>query len=211
MLKSKSGIPAVPPEVFRISCSWMENTAMAFQFKTGVLTVSDKGYAGLRIDESGKAVSSLLESSGFQVFFSHTVPDRVDSIIRVLTSWADEEKLSLIVTTGGTGLSPRDVTPQATEAVIDYAVPGIGEAMRARSLSVTPHAILSRAVAGVRGTCLIVNLPGSTRGALENLEVVLPALAHGLAKLAGDTADCAGVDTGNTSPPATAGSEKLKQ
>lgn len=184
---------------------------MAFQFKTGVLTVSDKGYAGLRIDESGKAVSALLESSGFRVFFRQTVPDRVDSIIQVLTSWADEEKLSLIVTTGGTGLSPRDVTPQATEAVIDYAVPGISEAMRARSLSVTPHAILSRAVAGVRGTCLIVNLPGSTRGALENLEVVLPALAHGLAKLAGDTADCAGVDTGNTGPPVAAGSEKLKQ
>lgn len=171
---------------------------MAFQFKTGVLTVSDKGYAGLRIDESGKAVSALLESSGFPVIFRRTVPDRLDSIIRVLTSWADEEKLSLIVTTGGTGLSPRDVTPQATEEVIDYAVPGIGETMRARSLSVTPHAMLSRAVAGVRGTCLIINLPGSTRGALENLEVVLPALTHGLAKLAGDTADCAGTGPGET-------------
>jgi molybdopterin adenylyltransferase len=159
-------------------------------FKAGVLTVSDKGFAGLRPDESGEAVFELLSSHGYRVVSRETVPDERELISHALVRWADEEALSLIVTTGGTGVSPRDVTPQATEQVIDYAVCGIAEAMRARSMSVTPHAMLSRAVVGVRGTCLILNLPGSTRGALQNLEVVLPALPHALSKLAGDTSDC---------------------
>ncbi len=164
---------------------------MPTDIKAGVLTISDKGHAGLRIDESGQAVSSLLVSQGYSVVIYQIVPDEQDLIARTLAQWVDEEDLSLIVTTGGTGLSPRDVTPQATEQVIDYTVPGLAEAMRAKSMSITPHAMLSRAVAGVRRTCLIVNLPGSTRGALENLEVVLPALPHALSKLAGDTSDCA--------------------
>jgi len=164
---------------------------MGQSFKAGVLTISDKGYAGLRIDESGKAISNLLSSQGYSVVLQKIVPDERPVIARTLVQWVDEEKLSLIVTTGGTGLSPRDVTPQATEEIIAYAVPGIAEAMRAKSMSVTPHAMLSRAVAGVRNACLIVNLPGSTRGAVENLEVVLPALPHALSKLAGDTSDCA--------------------
>ncbi|HDR15048.1 MAG TPA: MogA/MoaB family molybdenum cofactor biosynthesis protein [Desulfobacteraceae bacterium] len=164
---------------------------MVPDLKTGVLTVSDKGYAGLRVDESGKAVSKLLASQGYSVVLHAVVPDESPLIARTLIQWVDEEHLALIVTTGGTGLSPRDVTPQATQQIIDFIVPGIGEAMRAKSMSATPHAMLSRAVAGVRNTCLILNLPGSTRGALENLEVVLPALPHALSKLAGDTSDCA--------------------
>jgi molybdopterin adenylyltransferase len=164
---------------------------MTPDIKAGVLTISDKGHAGLRIDESGQAVSNLLVSQGYSVVIYQIVPDEQPLIARTLAQWVDEEDLSLIVTTGGTGLSPRDVTPQATEQILDYTVPGLAEAMRAKSISITPHAMLSRAVAGVRRTCLIVNLPGSTRGALENLEVVLPALPHALSKLAGDTSDCA--------------------
>ncbi len=167
---------------------------MTRKFKAGVLTVSDKGYAGTRPDESGKQVAALLESRGFQVVRRHLLPDEREMISRLLEQWADEELVSLIATTGGTGLSPRDVTPQATEDVIHYAVSGISETMRAAGMSVTPHAMLSRGLAGVRGGCLIINLPGSTKAALENLEAVLPALPHALAKLAGDTSDCAGTD-----------------
>ena len=113
------------------------------------------------------------------------------SIVDVLKQWCDRERLDLVVTTGGTGLTPRDVTPQATLQVLDYEVPGMAEAMRSKSLEKTPHAMLSRAVVGVRGQTMIVNLPGSPKGARENLEVLLPALPHALAKLAGDPADCA--------------------
>jgi molybdenum cofactor synthesis domain-containing protein len=173
---------------------------MTPDFKTGVLTVSDKGYAGLRTDESGKAISNLLASQAYSVIIQRIVPDERSLIARTLARWVDEEGLSLIVTTGGTGLSPRDVTPQATEDIIDYVVPGIAEAMRAKSTSITPHAMLSRAVAGVRKACLIVNLPGSTRGAKENLEVVLPALPHALSKLGGDTSDCAPAEEKHQNP-----------
>jgi len=119
------------------------------------------------------------------------VPDNIRKIADTLIKWADKENLSLIVTSGGTGLSPTDLTPQAMKEVIDYEVPGIAEAMRAESLKMTPHAMLSRAIAGARGRCLIINLPGSPRGVQENLSVVIPALKHGLAKLAGDPSDCA--------------------
>jgi molybdopterin adenylyltransferase len=119
------------------------------------------------------------------------VPDNIMKIAETLIDWADKRKLSLIVTSGGTGLSPTDLTPQAMKEVIDYEVPGIAEAMRSESLKKTPHAMLSRAVAGVRGACLIINLPGSPRGVRENLSVVIPSLTHGLSKLAGDPSDCA--------------------
>ncbi len=157
----------------------------------GVLTISDKGSRGLREDESGDVIARMLEESGYRVEKRDIVPDERDRISRLLARWADTEGLRLIVTSGGTGLSPRDVTPQAMEDVIDYAVPGMAEAMRAESLKKTPHAMISRATVGVRNACLIINLPGSPRGARENLSVLLPALDHALAKLAGDPSDCA--------------------
>jgi molybdopterin adenylyltransferase len=160
-------------------------------FKAGVLTISDKGSRGERVDESGKVAAEMLKKAGFDVARLEIVPDNIRKIADTLIKWADKEKLSLIITSGGTGLSPTDLTPQAMKEVIDYEVPGIAEAMRAESLKMTPHAMLSRAIAGVRGRCLIINLPGSPRGVQENLSVVLPALKHGLAKLAGDPSDCA--------------------
>jgi molybdopterin adenylyltransferase len=159
--------------------------------RAGVLTISDKGAQGLREDQSGRVVAQLLEGKGYTVAKQGIIPDESDQIAQILRSWADDEHLALIITSGGTGLTSRDVTPQATMRVIDYEVPGMAEAMRAESLKKTPHAMLSRAVVGVRGTCLIINLPGSPRGAGENLEAVLPALDHALAKLAGDPSDCA--------------------
>ena len=159
-------------------------------FKAGVLTVSDKGSRGERKDDSGEAAAGILEKGGFRLAKKEIVPDNIRQIADTLIEWVDNEGLSLIVTSGGTGLSPTDVTPQAMEEVIDYKVPGIAEAMRASSLKKTAHAMLSRSIAGVRGSCLIINLPGSPNGVKENLSIVLPALKHGLSKLAGDTTDC---------------------
>ena len=164
---------------------------MDINLNVGVLTISDKGSRGERVDESGEAAVKMLEGEGFVVLKRQIVPDDRRIIADTLSQWADKVGLSLIVTSGGTGLSPSDVTPQAMEEVIDYPVPGIAEAMRVESLKKTPHAMLSRAVAGVRGRCLIINLPGSPGGVRENLSVVLPALKHGLAKLQGDPTDCA--------------------
>jgi molybdenum cofactor synthesis domain-containing protein len=160
-------------------------------FGAGVLTVSDKGSQGLRVDESGKTAAAMLEADGFRVLCRKIVPDNRLQIVETLKEWVDREGIPLIVTTGGTGLSPTDVTPQAMLEVIDFPVPGIAEAMRAASLMKTPHAMLSRAMAGVRKKSLIVNLPGSPGGVRDNLAVVLPALKHGLSKLAGDPTDCA--------------------
>lgn len=164
---------------------------MSELFKAGVLTMSDKGARGDRVDESGEIAADMLKADGFDLVKKGIVPDSIEDIRNTLIDWIDNNGLSLIVTSGGTGLSPTDVTPQAMKQVIDYEVPGISEAMRAASLKKTPHAMISRAMAGVRGTCLIINLPGSPRGVRENLEVVLPALKHGLSKLSGDTSDCA--------------------
>lgn len=161
------------------------------EIKTGVLTISDKGSRDLREDESGKIVVGMLEEKGFSVLKKEIVPDDQKQIVDTLKIWVDKDRLSLVITSGGTGVSPTDVTPQAMEEVIDFQVPGMAEAMRAQSLRKTPHAMISRAMAGVRGGCLIINLPGSPRGAKENLLVVLPALNHALSKLAGDPTDCA--------------------
>jgi molybdenum cofactor synthesis domain-containing protein len=156
-----------------------------------VLTVSDKGSRGERKDESGEVAARILEGEGYLVARREIVPDDRRRITETLKEWVDREGLSLIVTSGGTGLSPTDVTPQAMMDVIDYPVPGLAEAMRAESLKKTPHAMLSRSVTGVRRSCLIINLPGSPGGVRENLSVVLPALKHGLSKLGGDTTECA--------------------
>jgi molybdopterin adenylyltransferase len=161
------------------------------QFQAGVLTISDKGSQGLRKDDSGEVVAGMLSEQGFSVIKREIIPDDRKQISDTLVRWVDNEGLSLIVTSGGTGLSPTDVTPQAMEQVIDYQVPGMAEAMRAESLKKTPHAMISRAMVGVRKTCLIINVPGSPKGAGENLSVVLPALNHALSKLTGDMSDCA--------------------
>ncbi|MBN2033327.1 MAG: MogA/MoaB family molybdenum cofactor biosynthesis protein [Deltaproteobacteria bacterium] len=168
---------------------------MVEKFTAGVLTISDKGSQGLRVDESGPAAVSFLETEGFSVLRKAVVPDDQQQIAATLIEWVDKDCLSLIVTSGGTGLSPTDVTPQAMADVIDFPVPGIAEAMRAESLKKTPHAMISRAVAGVRKRCLIINLPGSPSGVRDNLSVVLPTLTHALSKLGGDTADCSSVLT----------------
>ncbi|MFO7986729.1 MAG: MogA/MoaB family molybdenum cofactor biosynthesis protein [Desulfatiglandaceae bacterium] len=159
--------------------------------RAGVLTISDKGAQGLRADESGERIASMLRDQGITVAKQTIIPDDLEQIVHTLTTWVDHEGLPLIITSGGTGLSPTDITPQAMRQVIDYEVPGMAEAMRAASLKKTPHAMLSRAMTGVRKASLIINLPGSPRGARENLAVVLPALPHGLSKLAGDPTECA--------------------
>lgn len=164
---------------------------MEREFPAGILTISDKGSQGKRVDESGKTVASLLQGQGFSVVQTKIVPDDRQQIAGTLAEWVDKDCLALIVTSGGTGLSPRDVTPQAMKEVIDFEVPGMAEAMRAESLKKTPHAMISRAMVGVRKRCLIINLPGSPGGVRDNLSVVLPALKHALEKLAGDTSDCA--------------------
>ena len=161
------------------------------KIRAGVLTISDKGSQGLRKDESGNIVVRILEDQGYSVLKKEIIPDDLRQIEDTLMAWVDRDHLSLIVTSGGTGLSPRDVTPQAMVKVIDYEVPGMAEVMRATSLKKTPHAMISRALVGVRKASLIINLPGSPGGAKDNLSVVLPALNHALAKLAGDPSDCA--------------------
>ncbi len=144
----------------------------------GILTISDKGARGQRYDESGQTIRDIFSDLGSDIAVYDIVPDETDIIRQKLTEWADSKEADVIITTGGTGLGERDVTPEATIAVVDRVVPGLAEAMRAASLSKTPMAMLSRATAGVRGKCLIINLPGSPKAVRECLEVVLPAIPH---------------------------------
>ncbi|MEE4254203.1 MAG: MogA/MoaB family molybdenum cofactor biosynthesis protein [Desulfuromusa sp.] len=162
-------------------------------YRVGILTLSDKGACGEREDESGALLTELVSGLG-SVHRYQVIADDKDKIVMMLKSWVDDLALDLILTTGGTGLSPRDVTPQATAAVLDYQVPGMAEAMRASSLKKTSRAMLSRALVGVRQRTLIVNLPGSPKAVKENFEVLLPVLPHALAKIKGDPADCAATD-----------------
>ncbi len=159
--------------------------------KAGVLVLSDKGAAGLREDTSGPALKQWLSDHHVETLKFGVIPDEFDVIRKTLSEWADGGDLDLIVGCGGTGVSPRDVAPEATRAVIDREIPGFGELMRMRSLQITPMAIISRAMAGIRGRCLILNLPGSPKAAVENLEAVWPAVPHTLAKIQGDPSDCA--------------------
>jgi molybdopterin adenylyltransferase len=151
--------------------------------RVGILTVSDRSARGERADESGPLLRQMAERNGWVIEREGIVPDELSSIKATLASWADDARLDLILSTGGTGFAPRDVTPEATRAVIEREAPGLAEAMRAASLLKTPHAMLSRAVCGIRGRTLIVNLPGSPKAARENLETILPALPHAIALL----------------------------
>jgi len=159
-------------------------------YTAAVITVSDKCFEEKREDLSGPAVCALLEAAGYEIVYSTTVPDEQDVIGQELIRCADELDIALIVTTGGTGFSLRDVTPEATVAVCNRMTPGIPEAMRAESLKITNRAILARQQAGIRGESLIVNLPGSPKAAKENLVSVLPALDHGLEMLRGEKREC---------------------
>jgi molybdenum cofactor synthesis domain-containing protein len=158
--------------------------------QAAILTISNRGYRGEREDRSGPAVKEVLHKAGFSIVLLEILPDDQDMIAERLQQLADESCLDLVVTTGGTGVSPEDVTPDATLAVIQRQVPGMAESMRFASLAKTPHAMLSRAMAGIRNQTLIVNLPGSAKGARENLEVILPALEHALDKIQGDPSEC---------------------
>jgi molybdopterin adenylyltransferase len=159
--------------------------------KAGVLTLSDKGSAGLRRDLSGPIIQEILTNLGISVEITEIIPDDQGLIKDCLIAWCDEHHLDLIITTGGTGLSLRDVTPDATLTVIDKRVPGMEEVMRMESLKKTPHAMISRAVVGVRKHTLIINIPGSPKAARECLESIAPALPHALDKLGGDMSECA--------------------
>jgi molybdenum cofactor synthesis domain-containing protein len=151
--------------------------------RVGILTVSDRSARGERADESGPLLRQMVERQGWAVERESIVPDDSPSIQAALIDWVGDVQLNLILTTGGTGFALRDVTPEATRAVIEREAPGLAEAMRAASLVKTPHAMLSRAVCGIRGRTLIVNLPGSPKAARENLETILPALPHAIALL----------------------------
>lgn len=154
----------------------------------GILTLSDRSSRGERADSSGPALARLIQAEGWSVAKQSILPDEESAIREILVNWADSAELDVILTTGGTGFSPRDVTPEATRAIIEREAPGLSEAMRAASLKITPHAMLSRIVTGIRKRTLIINLPGSPKGAVENLQVILPVLSHAVQLLQDDPA-----------------------
>lgn len=156
------------------------------ELQVAILTISDRSSRGERDDLSGPALVERVREEGWEVGQVDIVPDDLLTIQETLAGWADSGKFGVILTTGGTGFTPRDITPEATKAIIERVAPGMAEAMRAESLKITPHAMLSRAVAGIRKQTVIINLPGSPRAALENLEIVLPVLPHAVQLLAND-------------------------
>ncbi len=160
--------------------------------RVAILTISDRSARGERADASGPAIAAQIQELGWQLVATGIIADDQPAIEQFLRGWCDQGNIDIILTTGGTGFSARDHTPEATLAVIDRAAPGLAEAMRQESLKVTPHAMLSRAVAGIRGQTLIINLPGSPKGALENLRTVLPVLPHAVELLREDPAAEAG-------------------
>ena len=159
-------------------------------YSCAVLTVSDRSARNERPDTSGPALCRALEEHGFRLAATAIVPDEVDDIRRAITGWTDDQQIDLVVTTGGTGLSPRDITPEATRPLLDLEIPGISEMMRMANSAITLNAILSRGLAGTRKQSLIINLPGSKIAALENIATVIKALPHALYKLQGGQQDC---------------------
>lgn len=164
---------------------------MLLLFKVGILTASDKGYIGQREDVSSKVIDEIMTSNEYEVIYYKILPDDRKMLSNELIKMCDDLNLDLILTTGGTGFSPRDWTPEATLDVIHREAPGISEAMRYYSLGITPKAMLSRGVSGIRNSTLIINLPGSPKAVRENLEYILPALKHGLEILKGIASECA--------------------
>ncbi len=160
-------------------------------FNVGIITVSDKGSRGERLDESGRVIEEIVKAKGYNVVNKIIIPDEEDIIGGQMIKMADEEKLDLILTTGGTGFSPRDVTPEATIRVCDRMAMGIAEAIRSYSLQITPRAMLSRAASGIRKNTLIINLPGSPKAVREALEYIIDSLDHGLEILTDRAHDCA--------------------
>ncbi|MBZ4646767.1 MAG: molybdopterin adenylyltransferase [Petroclostridium sp.] len=160
-------------------------------FSVGIITASDKGAQGQRVDESGKVIQDILSEKGYIVIRYVVLPDDYEQLSREMIYMADTLKANLILTTGGTGFSERDITPEATKSVIEREVPGVAEAIRAYSLAFTPRAMLSRGVCGIRGKTVILNLPGSPKAVKESLEYVMDSIQHGLEILLGKTAECA--------------------
>ena len=156
------------------------------RIRFGILTLSDRSSRGERADSSGPALARLIQAEGWSVAKQSLLPDDESAIRDILIEWADSDEVDVILTTGGTGFAPRDITPEATRAVIEREAPGLAEAMRAASLKITPHAMLSRIVTGIRKRTLIVNLPGSPKGAVENLQVILPVIPHAVQLLRDD-------------------------
>jgi len=160
------------------------------KYKVAIITVSDKGSRGEREDASGPALKKFLGDT-YDVGEIVIVPDEVPIIADAIKRLIDDDKFDLVVTTGGTGVTKRDVTPEATRSVIDRELPGFAEAIRMESYKITPHGIISRGICGIRGESMIINLPGSPKGAVECLGFVIAAIPHALAKIKGDPADCA--------------------
>jgi len=161
------------------------------RYRAAVICASDRCFQGLREDASSPIIAEMLTGQGYEATATIVLPDEYEALRMTMARIADEGSADLIVTTGGTGLAPHDITPEATAAVIDRAVPGIPEAMRAESMKITPHGMLSRGIAGIRKRTLIINLPGSPKAVKENLSCILPALDHALLMLTGGTQDCA--------------------
>jgi len=162
------------------------------QMRAGVLIVSDKGSSGERADKSGPAAKEVISQLNLEIVKYEIVPDEAAIISRKLIEWCEKGNLDLILTSGGTGLSSRDVTPEATLKVLDKTIPGLTEAMRIETMKKKPEALLSRAVAGSRGSCLIINMPGSPRAGRECLEVIMPVLPHALDIIGGNASECGG-------------------
>jgi len=158
--------------------------------RVGIITASDKGSVGQRVDTSGDVIREIVEKQGWQVTEYEILPDEQQKLEQKMIDWCDNYKVDLLLTTGGTGFSNRDVTPEATNAVAERLVPGIGEAMRYYSLQITKRAMLSRGIAAIRKGTLIINLPGSPKGVKENLEVIIDGLGHGLDILKGEASEC---------------------
>jgi molybdenum cofactor synthesis domain-containing protein len=156
------------------------------KIRFGILTLSDRSSRGERADSSGPELARLIQAQGWSVAKQEVLPDDESAIRDTLINWSDNGEVDILLTTGGTGFSPRDVTPEATRAVIERDAPGLAEAMRAASLAITPHAMLSRIVTGIRKRTLIINLPGSPKGAVENLEIIIPVLPHAVQLLRDD-------------------------